>query len=145
MIRSFLIPVFFICLAASALFSCTGKPAAGDARNLSPGDTASIKFTEYEHDFGRVTQGEKVVCLFTYENKGTIPLVISSASTSCGCTVSKYSTKPLAPGNTATIEVEFDTSGRSGRQSKTVTIRSNATKPVVLIKIKCDVTANSNN
>jgi len=128
-----------------ALFSCTGKGTGNSSRNLSPGDTASIAFTEYEHDFGKVLQGEKVACVFAYESKGTAPLVVYSASTSCGCTVTKYSTKPLAPGKKGTMEVEFDTSGRNGRQSKTITIRSNATHPVILLKITCEVTENNNN
>ena len=125
--------------------SCGHSGKSEGTGKLSPGDTASISFTEYEHDFGKVTAGEKVAYIFTYVNRGNIPLVLISASTTCGCTVSKYSTKPLAPGKSGTIEVEFDTSGRNGRQTKTVTVRSNATRPVVLLRLTGEVTVNSNN
>ena len=135
-------------LSLSFLLSCNSQSGAGKNGTTaapSPGDTASIWFTEYEHDFGKVTAGEKVVNLFTYENRGTIPLVIYAASTSCGCTVSKYSTKPLRPGKKDTMEVTFDTSGRNGRQTKTITVRSNATRQIVLLRITCDVVTVNNN
>jgi hypothetical protein len=89
--------------------------------------------------------GEKVAYIFTFENRGTGPLVISSASTSCGCTVSKYNTKPIAPGGKGSLEVTFDSSGRNGKQTKTITVRSNATKSVVLIRLTGEVLSGNNN
>ena len=55
-------------------------------------------FREYEHNFGKVAEGEKVSYVFTFDNKGTADLVITSATTTCGCTVPKYDTKPIPPG-----------------------------------------------
>ena len=112
---------------------------------ISPIDTATISFTEYEHDFGTVMAGEKVACVFTFENRGNSPLVISSATTSCGCTVSKFNTKPVSPGGKGTVEVIFDSSGREGRQTKTITISSNATRRVVFLKISGLVKSGNNN
>jgi hypothetical protein len=135
--------IFFLAFTAIMILVSCGSGNSGHAdsgKKFSPGDTASIHFSEYEHDFGKVASGEKVVSVFTYENRGTIPLVIESASTSCGCTVSKYSTEPLAPGKSGTLEVTFDSEGRSGKQTKTITIRSNATRPIVLLRIKGEVT-----
>ena len=114
-------------------------------QTASSSDTASIMFNEYEHDFGKIVEGEKVGCVFTFTNVGSSPLVISSAVTSCGCTVPKYDNKPVPPGGSGTLEVVFDSSGRSGLQTKTVTVRSNATKPLVLLKITGEVINNSNN
>ena len=37
------------------------------------------------------------------------------------------------------LEVVFDTSGRSGMQTKTITVKSNAQTPVVLLKITAEV------
>ena len=133
--------------ASLLLFSCNNGQGSGRSYivSSSPGDTASIFFTEYEHDFGKVISGEKVASLFTFENRGSWPLVISSAITSCGCTVSKYSAKPIAPGEKGTLEVIFDSEGRAGRQTKTITVRSNATKPVVLLRITGEVLIDKNN
>lgn len=37
------------------------------------------------------------------------------------------------------IEVAFNTAGRSGIQTKTVTVRSNAGTPVVILKLTAEV------
>ena len=104
-------------------------------------DTGSVKivFREYEHDFGKVSEGEKVGYVFTFENQGTANLIISSATTSCGCTVPEYDSRPIPPGGTGNLEVVFDTSGRNGMQTKTITVKSNAEPPVVLLRITAEV------
>ena len=100
---------------------------------------SEIVFREYQYDFGKVAEGEKIHHTFIFDNKGTSDLIITSASTTCGCTVSKYNTKPIPPGENGNLEVVFDTSGRDGMQTKTITIKSNASKPVVLVKITAEV------
>lgn len=119
---------------------CTGKSNQADSSttNLTTG-TAELIFNEYEHHFGRVAEGEKVSYQFMFENKGTGDLVLNSVTTTCGCTVPKYDTKPIKPGETGKLEVVFDTSDRNGMQTKTITVRSNATMPVVLLKITAEV------
>lgn len=136
-------------LLISVIFSlaiiagCTGKSnnSSSNIQNTELSDTAKavISFTEYEHDFGKVEAGEKIGCFFTYTNSGNGSLVINSVSTSCGCTVPKYDKKPLAPGKSGTLEVIFNTAGYSGMQSKTITIQSNASTPVVIVKIMAEV------
>ncbi|HUX56624.1 MAG TPA: DUF1573 domain-containing protein [Bacteroidales bacterium] len=106
--------------------------------------TSVIIFKEYEHNFGKVTEGEKVAYVFTFENRGTGSLVISNATTSCGCTVPKYETKPIPPGKNGNLEVVFNTSGYHGMQTKTIKVKSNASTPVVLLKITAEVVNNSN-
>ena len=138
---------YFIVTLVLALFSCKQKmPGSGTSDSqVQSTDTAKILFTEYEHDFGKIAEGEKVACVFTFENVGKGPLVISSAVTTCGCTVSKYSTKPVSPGDKGTLEVEFNSSGYNGLQTKTITVRSNASKPLVLLTIRGEVVNNNNN
>jgi hypothetical protein len=133
---SFLIMMFCI--------SC-GNTTSQATPQSSSSDTASIFFREYEHNFGKIAEGEKVGCVFTFENRGTAPLVVNSAVTSCGCTVPKFDKKPVPPGGTGTLEVIFDSSGRGGVQTKTITVKSNATKPLVLLRITGEVVTNSNN
>jgi hypothetical protein len=137
-----LLPVFLMAVSCK---SGGKKQTTGDETAVSSSDSAVIAFSEYVHDFGKVTAGEKVAYTFSFENKGNAPLVISQATTTCGCTVSKYSRKPVPPGGSGTIEVIFDSSGRNGQQSKIVTVRSNATKSLVLIRITGEVINTSNN
>ena len=140
--------IFFYTLfcAAGLLFSCsgsTGNNSSGNTTNAADTGKSVIVFTEYEHHFGKVEEGKKVNCTFFFENTGTGNLVIQSAITTCGCTASKYDRKPIAPGKGGEIEVEFDTSGRNGIQTKTITVKSNASVPTVILKITADVATKS--
>lgn len=127
-------------LIAVLLAACSGRTSQS-AENSSVSDTgkAVITFTEYEHQFGKVKEGEKIGCIFTFENTGSSDLVIIAATTTCGCTVPEYDRKPVSPGEKGKMKVVFDTSGRNGIQSKIITVRSNATTPVVMLKITADI------
>ncbi len=139
-ITSFVSLIFLI----TACNSNSGKNNVSDGDKSSAG-VAEIVFREYEHDFGKVMEGEKVAYVFSFENKGSGNLVINSASTSCGCTVSKYDTKPILPGAQGTLEVVFNTTGRNGVQTKTVSVNSNSPTPVVILKITAEVIQNEKN
>lgn len=124
------------------LANCGNNPGSvSSPGNRSDTGTAAISFKEYEHNFGKVAEGEKIGYVFTFENKGTTDLVVIAANTSCGCTIPKFSKNPVAPGGSGSIEVIFDTSGRSGIQTKTVSVHSNARVPVVILKIIAEVTS----
>jgi hypothetical protein len=135
--------LFFIALVASCNQPDRSGGKTGSAK-VSSSDTAKISFKEYEHDFGKVTAGEKVACVFSFQNTGTAPLVIYSATTSCGCTISKFEKEPVLPGSGGIIEVVFDTSGRNSKQTKSITVKSNASKPVILLRITCEVISSTN-
>lgn len=138
--------ILFIALSAFSGFSCNNKAGAKKmSSQIVSADTAVILFREYDHDFGKLSEGEKVASVFTFENKGKGPLVILSVTTSCGCTVPKYDTKPIDPGKTGTLEVVFDSSGKIGKQTKTITVKSNASKPIVLLRISGEVITSTNN
>ena len=128
-----------VAIIASNCVNGTGKNSANSTAKADTLGKSEIIFREYQHDFGKVAEGEKVSCTFTFDNKGTENLIISSATTTCGCTVSKYDKKPIPPGASGNLDVVFDTSGRNGMQTKTITVKSNASKPVVLIKITAEV------
>jgi hypothetical protein len=135
--------IFLSLVVISMMLSQCRTDGRQNAAGLESGDTgtAKIVFMEYEHDFGKVSEGEKAGYIFKFENQGTSNLVIASATTSCGCTVPEYDAKPIAPGGSGNLEVVFDTSGRNGKQTKTITVKSNARTPVVLLKITAEVVA----
>ena len=134
---------FTLIFAAGLLIACSGRASNNSGRNAdnsADSSMAVIAFNELEHNFGQVKAGRKVRHTFNFENKGTEPLVIQSVRTTCGCTAPRYDRRPIAPGRRGRIEVEFDTSGRNGIQTQSVTINSNATVPVVVLRITADVT-----
>lgn len=81
-------------------FQCTNS-SNKNASGLTANDTGTVKivFREYEHNFGKVTEGEKISHVFTFENQGSSNLVIASATTTCGCTVPEYDSRPIPPGD----------------------------------------------
>lgn len=124
---------------------CNCKNSITEKENLAyDGDGKPvIEFSQMLHDFGKIEEGEKVACVFTFHNKGDADLLITSATTSCGCTVPKFDDKPVPPGGKGMVEVVFDSSYRNGTQNKTIAIRSNARRPVVILTIKAEVITNN--
>ncbi len=102
-----------------------------------------MTFTETEHDFGKIKQGEVVNHTFKFTNTGKEPLVIENASASCGCTVPEWTRQPVAPGQTGEIKVEFNSTGKYGQQAPVVTIRANTDPNIVRVSMKGEVEASA--
>jgi len=84
-----------------------------------------MAFVETKHDFGTVSEGEKVSHIFKFINAGTVPLLISDVRSTCGCTVPKWPKEAVAPGEQNQISVVFDTAGKKEKQHKPITITAN--------------------
>ncbi len=98
-----------------------------------------ISFEETEHDFGNIEKGTKVEHTFQFTNTGKAPLVITNASSSCGCTVPTYpQNESIAPGESREMTVVFDGSGQ-GQVTKTVTVTANTEKGTEQVRIKAFV------
>jgi hypothetical protein len=97
------------------------------AQKIAVADSvAQIKFYETTYDFGTTKESEKLEHTFLFENKGKLPLILANVMTTCGCTVTKWTKKPLLPGEIGEIMVRFDTKGKIGQQTKIITVISNA-------------------
>src|SRR5688572_12816570 len=66
--------------------------------NAPTGKAPQMKFESTTHDFGTISQGERVTTKFKFKNTGGSDLVISEAHGSCGCTVPDYPRKAIPPG-----------------------------------------------
>ncbi len=75
-------------------------------------------------DYGTIERGADPLRTVDFTNTGTEPLVIKNARGSCGCTVPTWPKEPVMPGETATIEIRYDTK-RVGNISKTVKVTTN--------------------
>lgn len=136
-----------VLFAVFALAAGCGRNGAG--ANTNKGyvlkdtiGTPVLTFSATEHDFGRIQEGETVGYTFNFKNTGDADLVLTSVQTSCGCTVPKFSRKPIPPGGSGSIEVSFDSRDRSGRQTKTITVFSNAGTRVMMLRITAEVAGN---
>lgn len=100
------------------------------------GNMAKIEFRQTTYNYDTITQGADGRCTFTFRNTGSEPLIISSASSSCGCTTPEYSKKPVLPGKTGKIKVKYSTE-TVGSFRKTVVVKSNAANaPTSVLRIK---------
>ncbi|MBP2832283.1 DUF1573 domain-containing protein [Aquimarina sp. U1-2] len=108
-----------------------------DAKNT---DFPVMTFSETEHDFGTINEGDVVEHKFTFTNTGKAPLVIVNAKGSCGCTVPEWTKEPIAPGASGEMLVKFNSNGKPNQQTKQVTITTNTEAGKEILKIKALVT-----
>jgi hypothetical protein len=98
-----------------------------------------LQFDSDTHDFGRITEGEKIEYAFKFKNVGTGDLLIRSANGSCGCTVPEWPHEPVPPGESGVINITFNSSGKHGMQHKTVTLISNTVPNTYVLNITGEV------
>ncbi|MFC4872180.1 DUF1573 domain-containing protein [Negadavirga shengliensis] len=110
-----------------------------NTQNVQPADPGSLGVFEFEmteFDFGTIQEGEVVEHLFTFKNAGQAPLVISNIQASCGCTSPDWTKTPIKPGEEGFVKVVFNSAGKSGAQSPTVTIQANTSPNVTRLRLK---------
>ena len=103
------------------------------------GGLPQIAFETTKHDFGIMVQGERLTYTFKFTNTGGSDLIISDASSTCGCTIPDWSKAPVKPGDQGKIEVQFNSAGKSGSVSKTIKVLTNAQPNTVEIEITAEV------
>lgn len=91
-------------------------------------------------DYGKIEKDSDPVRHFKFTNTGNEPLIIKSAKGSCGCTVPTYPQEPIMPGESANIDIRYDTK-RVGMFTKTVTLTTNETPDTHTLTIKGEVNA----
>ena len=101
------------------------KNPASASGNKPDVKVPEFSFKKEVHDFGTITEGEKISYSFSFVNTGNADLVISKATASCGCTVPEFSKEPVAPGKSGVVNVIFDSSGKDGYQRKEVFVQAN--------------------
>ena len=82
----------------------------------------AVKVSSEKYDFGKIKQGVPVNTAFEIKNISDKPLVIESATGSCGCTTPTVPKEPIAPGATAKLPVNYNAAAM-GAFTKTVTVK----------------------
>ena len=117
--------------------SVAGKKSETEEKSETTADSSNyttVQWLDSVQQFGKVTDGEKVLISFHFKNTGSKPLIISNVSAGCGCTVPEKPEEPIQPGQNGIIKAEFNSSGRVGKVSKNVTVTCNtATQNYTLI------------
>jgi len=89
-------------------------------------------------DYGEIEQGSDPLRKVAFTNTGTEPLIISNAKGSCGCTVPTWPREPIAPGESADIEIRYDTK-RLGAINKTVRLTTNDATGTYTLRVKGNI------
>ena len=103
-------------------------------------DTTMVQLIDSVYNFGKITDGEKVTFNFRFKNVGAKPLVITSTSASCGCTVPEKPERPVLPGETGFIKVVFNSKGKTGHNEKNITVMANTNPAFPQLVLTGDVT-----
>lgn len=111
---------------------------AGAAFNLVAQPQAT--WLERKHDFGVFHEKDgKVRCQMRVTNTGSAPLLIVKAQAGCGCTGIDYPKAPIMPGDTATVSLSYNPSGRPGQFTKQVIIFTNTDIKRTILEITGNV------
>ena len=99
---------------------------------------AEVTFEKISIDYGIIDHGVDGKRTFNFKNTGTAPLIFNRIYSSCGCTIPKKPEKPILPGESGSIDVEYDTK-RTGAFQKAITVNSNAVNSNIILRIKGEI------
>jgi len=95
-----------------------------------------IRFKSMKQNFGFVHEGDTVKINYELKNIGDKSLRIIDYEVECGCTVMEKPITPIAPGETYTLKITFDTHQKYDRQDRTIKVISNATNSPSVLRFK---------
>ena len=91
-----------------------------------------VDFKEKVYDFGKIKQGVPVNHEFQFTNVSDKPVVIESATASCGCTTPTWPQAPVAKGKADKLKAGFNAAA-PGAFTKQITVKvAGATQPMIL-------------
>ncbi|HEY3373322.1 MAG TPA: DUF1573 domain-containing protein [Prolixibacteraceae bacterium] len=102
-----------------------------------------VKYDLESFDFGDIKPGSKVEHTFNLKNDGKKDLIIRDVKSSCGCTAVSPSKNIVSSGESVPLKVTFDSTGKNGRNNKTITVITNDPKnPTTVLRISSNILAN---
>ncbi len=130
--------IFF---AALVLFARTGFGQAAAATPTAPKADAAIAAVDTENfDFGKIKQGVPATHKFIFTNKGKVPMVITNAQPSCGCTTPDWTKDPIPPGGQGFVTATYNAAA-PGAFNKSISVMANVEAGVVVLHIMGEVVA----
>ena len=80
----------------------------------------------------KIKEGEVIEVIYRFKNVGSKPLIVQNVSASCGCTVPEKPEEPVLPGMEGLIKAKFDSHGKAGSNTKTLTVLANTNSDKIL-------------
>lgn len=100
-------------------------------KSVKPTKTSGLTFTKMVIERNDIPYGSDETFSFEFKNNSKTPAIIQGVQTSCGCTTANKPEAPVQPGKKSQISVKYDTK-RVGPFTKTITITSNVSEPIIL-------------
>lgn len=88
---------------------------------------AVIAFSNTTYSYDTISKGSNGECVFEFTNLGDEPLIITSAFSSCGCTVPSWPKEPILPNKKGEIKIKYNTE-KTGSFSKVIVVKSNSSE-----------------
>ncbi|MDV6170369.1 DUF1573 domain-containing protein [Flavobacterium sp. DG1-102-2] len=126
--------------AAAALLVLT---ALNSCNKVGEHEITSIKIEDPVRHYSPVMQGTKQNITVKVTNTGDQPLVFKDVMPSCGCTIAKFPGYAIAPGNSADIELEYDSRKNTGYTSIYTEITANTAEKIHNVFFDINVVPNS--
>jgi uncharacterized protein DUF1573 len=125
-------------LAVAALITFTGVFAqTAPVATVKKADNF-VKFKDVTHDFGKIKQSVPVTYSFVFSNITDKPVVIESATASCGCTTPVKPEAPVAKGKEDKITAGFNAAA-AGPFNKTIYVKVAGVDQPMELKITGEV------
>lgn len=143
--KAYLLVVLLAVIAVSCKESAASKVKQDNIEKAKERDLKSenlpvVQFDKEVYDFGTINEGDIVEASFEVTNTGKSDLIITSAKASCGCTVPSWPKDPIKTGESAKIEVKFNSKGKKNKQTKAITLTTNTANGREFVKISGFVT-----
>ena len=113
---------------------------AGFAQTSAKKAEDVVKFKEVRHNFGKIKQGVPVTYDFEFLNVGNEPVIIETATASCGCTTPTWPQQPVMKTKGDKIKAGFNAAA-PGAFEKTVFVKIKGVDVPYELKIAGEVLA----
>lgn len=97
--------------------------SAGPSTTPKVGPAAEVDSESY--DFGTMQRGATKTHEFVFTNTGTAPLTLEVGRTTCKCTLGEVAKRPLAPGESTPVRLEWVAKNPQGQFRQVATVLTN--------------------
>ena len=94
--------------------------------NFKTLEKTTVRWQPDTLQFDPIEEGGIVLDSFQVTNTGLNPYFVKEVKTTCDCTVLRYPTYPIQPGETAAIRIEFKSKGKAGDATPGIIIYDNS-------------------
>lgn len=84
-----------------------------------------IRFLQDLYDLDTIASGKTIYQKIQYVNEGKNPYFITDVRVSCGCTVPSYDHEPIKSGDTGSVMIQFNSTGKEGFSMNKLTLLGN--------------------